>query len=117
MRTATLDAALTIARDLLNNAQIQGLHTSAKLDPMFSNSTGAEWNRGWGTSARLDVAYRKLGEDDVYSLIIDIGWSTLGSYTPSAARAAVVLHSEVTDLACLIKTQLNNLKIVKDKKP
>ncbi len=103
-----------MVRDTILAANIPGLEREVRISEDMGKSVSAEWRQRFGIDARICVNFRADG-DSVDGVLpvkpeIDVGWSC-SIYTPTAARAAVALHSAVTDLACLISAQLEGVNV------
>lgn len=68
-----------------------------------------EWRWAWSVSVNLYVSFafqkHENIEDSVihwYTPKVEVSWSST-SRSPSTARAAIALYSEVTDLACVLQ--------------
>lgn len=104
-----------ISQDILKIIENSGplkLMKQYNLPNVISDYFGARWEWGWGIDARISVWFSNtFGTPNVSR--IEVSWST-GGYSPSQARTAASLHSQVADLACRIQAMLEETTIIKE---
>lgn len=83
-----------------------------------------EWDQAWGVNARLRVridveggsegAYGGRAPCSYFRTVCDIGWSGAGRDV-QGATAAIALYQKVVQLAALIESATNNVKVQEEK--
>jgi len=109
------EAQATVAR-IIEETNIRGCK------PSYSVGLDREYERGWGIGCRLNVAFDRVYDDrvvnpdepleavEIYRIRIDVSWSST-TRDVAAARAAIKLYTEVTDLAAELQAVLTERPI------
>lgn len=114
--TKTVAEALAEIAKTIEDHAIAG--TKALRVSSFPDSLTAQWERGWGIDATIDVNVRREdtgGDLPSRFLVVGVNWST-GSSSPVRAIAASELHGQVARLACLLESQWANVDLAPSSK-
>ena len=115
----TAKQALQIAARLIRDASVRGIkpNSLAALErEEFTTFMIADYERSFSVGASISIRAGYMSArswEGPYTLEIDINWSGTGRDT-STARAAVVLYSELVDLACEIEAVISRYELTGD---
>lgn len=111
----TLSEAMHILAKTILEYNIPGMNPLDRKDLEKSltdadaSSIRVECRRAWGVSASLAVRVTGGFGTKKPHLQVDVSWPST-NHSPSQARAAVALISQVTDLACTLEAMILDFK-------
>lgn len=111
MRRVTRLTISTEILEIINNSGPLRMMERYNIPSLTGGSLYLRWDWGWAISAKIDVLFFPIISEELYKATVEVSWPS-SSYSPSHARTAVNLHSQVADLACRIECLLDEVIVI-----